>query len=128
MHCYPYGPDRSKQDYSYTFALLLLISSIVIADPSSQLNLPDNFNSLTVDDVLTGEENWREPEEDEIEWRETKETSPPSTGRAEVRWGAQTPYENDNELNPIVTPSESGPSGVVRTPEIEPQFQIRFFN
>ena len=107
----------------------MLVSSIVIADPSSQLNLSDDFNNLTVDDVLTSEDNWREPEEkDEIEWRESKETPPPPTGRAEVRWGAQIPYEDDNELNPIVTPSESGPSGVVKTPEIEPQFQIRFFN
>lgn len=100
-----------------------MISTIVIADPNSELNLPDNFNHLTVDEVFS-EDNWREPEEEEIEWREPEKNS--SRPSREVRWGAQIPYEDNNELDPIVSPSENRPSGVVKTPEVTPQFQIRF--
>lgn len=117
-----YFVDKYQQDNSFIIALLFMISTIVIADPNSELNLPDNFNHLTVDEVFS-EDNWREPEE-EIEWREpVRNSSRPSR---EVRWGAQTPYEDNNELDPIVSPSENRPSGVVKTPEVTPQFQIRF--
>lgn len=117
-----YFVDKYQQDSSFIIALLFMISTIVIADPNSELNLPDNFNHLTVDEVFS-EDNWREPEE-EIEWREpVRNSSRPSR---EVRWGAQTPYEDNNELDPIVSPSENRPSGVVKTPEVTPQFQIRF--
>lgn len=121
-----YLAGSSQQDYSYSFVLLLLISSIVVADPSRQLNLTDDFNTLTVDDVLTGEDNWRESQKEEIEWRESNEKQTQPSRRREVRWGAQVPYDEDNNLNPIVSPSQNRPSGVVKNPEVAPQFQIRF--
>lgn len=121
-----YLAGSSQQDYSYSFVLLLLISSIVFADPSRQLNLTDDFNTLTVDDVLTGEDNWRESQKEEIEWRESNEKQAQPSRRREVRWGAQVPYDEDNNLNPIVSPSQNRPSGVVKNPEVAPQFQIRF--
>jgi len=123
QRCYGVA-DLTQQDNTIIIAMLLVISSIVIADPNSGLNLPDDFSHLTVDDVLTSADNWREPEEEEHEWRKPAKTSAPRS--REVHWGAQTPYENDAELDPIVSPSENRPSGVVKTPEITPQFQIRF--
>lgn len=119
----PYFVDRPQQDNSFYLVLLLLISTIVIADPNSELNLPDDFNHLTVDEVFN-EENWREPEKEEIEWRKSEKN--PTRPSREVRWGAQIPYEDNNELDPIVSPSENRPSGVAKTPEVAPQFQIRF--
>lgn len=118
-----YFVDKYQQDNSFVLALLLMISTILIADPNTELNLPDNFNHLTVDEVFS-EDNWREPEKEEIEWRETQRKS--SRPSREVRWGAQIPYEDNNELDPIVSPSENRPSGVVKTPEVTPQFQLRF--
>ena len=119
----PYFVDRPQQDNSFSLALLLLISTIVIADPNSELNLPDDFNHLTVDEVFN-EENWRVPEKEEIEWRKSEKN--PTRPSREIRWGAQIPYEDNNELDPIVSPSKNRPSGVVKTPEVAPQFQIRF--
>ena len=124
QRCYSVA-DLTQQDNTIIIAMLLLLSSIVIADPNSGLNLPDNFSRLTVDDVLTSDDNWREPEEEENEWRKAEEKTTTKPSR-EVRWGAQIPYENDAELDPIVSPSENQPSGVVKTPEITPQFQLRF--
>ena len=119
----PYFVDRPQQDNSFSLALLLLISTIVIADPNSELNLPDDFNHLTVDEVFN-EENWRVPEKEEIEWRKSEKN--PTRPSREIRWGAQIPYEDNNELDPIVSSSKNRPSGVVKTPEVAPQFQIRF--
>ncbi len=108
------------QEYSYTFALLLLISSIVIADPNSQLDLPDDFNNLNVDTIFSREESMREPKQEEKEWRRPKQKQ-----KREVRWGAKSIYEGDPQLEPFGSSSKNVSKGS-KTPEAAPQFQLRF--
>lgn len=112
--------NKPLQEYSYTFALLLLISTIVIADPNSQLDLPDNFNNLNVDTIFSREENMREPKEEEVEWRK-----PEQKQKREVRWGAKSIYEGDPRLEPFGSSSKDV-SKTSKTPEAAPQFQLRF--
>jgi hypothetical protein len=109
------------QEYSYTFALLLLISSIVIAAPNSQLDLPDDFNNLNVDTIFSREEIMREPRQEE-EWRKPK---PRPKQKREVRWGAKSIYEGDPQLEPFGSSSKNVSKGS-KTPEAAPQFQLRF--
>jgi len=110
-----------QREYSFAFALLLLISTIVIADPTSQLDLPDEFNNLNVDDIFSRGEEWREPESKENEWRKPKQ----GTTKREVRWGAKSIYEDNDEIDPF-SPSPRKSGEIIRSPEPAHQFQLRF--
>lgn len=115
-----YYIGKLPREYSFTFALLLLISSIVIADPKAQLDLPDDFNNLNVDAIFSREEGLRKPQEEENEWRKPKQKQ-----KREVRWGAKSIYEGNNQLDPF-SPSKNKSGKVSETPEVPPQFELRF--
>ncbi len=110
----------TKQEFYLPLIGLILISSIVIADPQSQLNLPDEFNNINVDDIFSREENMRQEDKEEIEWRAPKET--PS--KKEVRWGAKSIYEDNKNLDP--TTSEPAQPNALDDRQATPQLQIRF--
>lgn len=116
-----YYIDKLPREHKFACALLLLISSIVIADPKSQLDLPDEFNNLNVDDIFSREEKLRSPTKEENEWRKPKQ----ATTKREVRWGAKSIYEENDLLDPF-SPSAKRSSGLNKTPEVTPQFQLRF--
>jgi len=111
---------KLPREYTYTFALLLLISSIVIADPNSQLDLPDDFNNLNVDTIFSREESMRKPETEENEWRKPKPKQ-----KREVRWGAKSIYEANPQLDPFSSSSKGVGKGI-KSPEAAPQFELRF--
>jgi len=111
---------KLPREYTYPFALLLLISSIVIADPNSQLDLPDGFNNLNVDSIFSREESMRKPETEENEWRKPKPKQ-----KREVRWGAKSIYEANPQLDPFSSSSKGVDKGT-KSPEAAPQFELRF--
>ncbi len=116
-----YSIDRLQREYFFAFALLLLISTIVLADPNSQLGLPDEFNNLNVDSIFSRGEDWREPKAKENEWRKPKQQTP----RREVRWGAKSIYEENDQLDPF-SPSVKSGGSALNTPKAAPQFELRF--
>ena len=83
---------------------------MVIADPKSQLNLPDNFNNLNVDTIFSRGENLRKPKQER---------------KRVVRWGAKSIYEGNNQLDPF-SPSSKELGGGIKSPEVAPQFELRF--
>ncbi len=115
-----YSIDQLQREYFFAFALLLLISTIVLADPNSQLDLPEEFNALNVDTIFSRGEEWRKPKSKENEWRKPKQEQ-----KREVRWGAKSIYEGNNQLDPI-TPSAKRGGSALNTPEAAPQFELRF--
>lgn len=119
LQLYYFG--KLPREYTYPFALLLLISSIVIADPNSQLDLPDDFNNLNVDSIFSREESMREPKKEENEWRKPE----PQVQKREVRWGTRNIYEANDDLDPF-TPPPRRQGEIIRNPEASPQLEIRF--
>lgn len=113
--------NEQPREHSFALFLLLLISSIVIADPTTQLNLPSEFDNISVDTIFERGNEWREPEEEKNQWREpTKEKQ-----RREVRWGARNIYDEDfDPFNPSA--NDEGARKSIKSPEPQRQFQIRF--
>lgn len=113
--------DEQPREHSYVYFFLLFITSIAIADPASQLDLPDEFNNVSVDTIFERGNEWRKQEEEENEWRNTEE----ETSRKEVRWGAKNIYEDDFDPFDSST-KELDTRRSNRTPEPQRQFQLRF--
>ena len=111
--------NLSNREYIYVFSILLFISSIVIADPKSQLDLPDEFNKLSVDEVF--ERGNKQKAKEENEWRKTKK----DTDQSNVRWGAKSIYEDDENFDPFFSDSENS-KDISDAPEATRQFQIKF--
>ena len=112
--------DISNREYIYVFSILLLISSIVIADPKTQLDLPDKFQQLSVDEVFE-RGNKQKKAKEENEWRKTKKESDQSN----VRWGAKSIYEDDENFDPFFSSSEKS-RDIRDVPEATRQIQIKF--
>ena len=110
--------DALSREYFYVFLTLLLISSIVIADPNSQLNLPDNFERLSVDEIFMRGDKQNTVEENE--WRNTKKDPDESN----VRWGAKSIYEDQKDIDPFFSSDNSNDFRDV--PEATRQIQIKF--
>ena len=90
----------------------------MIADPNSQLNLPDNFERLSVDEVFMREDKQKDVEENE--WRKTKKES----DKSNVRWGAKSIYEDQKDIDPFFSSDNS--KDYRNVPEATRQFQIKF--
>lgn len=116
----PYYIGKLPREDSFAIAVLLLISSMVIADPKAQLDLPDDFNNLNVDTIFSRGEDLRKPKEEENAWR-----TPKQERKREVRWGAKSIYEGNNHLDPLGS-STRRLGKITETPEVTPQFQLRF--
>ena len=110
---------KLQREHSFAFTLLILISSIVIADPKSQLDLPDEFNKLTVDAVFERGNKSRKSNK-EHEWRK-----PEKEKKTEVRWGAKSIYEGNDQLDPF-SPSATSVTDPLKSPEAARQFELRF--
>ncbi|MGI9228127.1 MAG: hypothetical protein ACR2PU_04980 [Gammaproteobacteria bacterium] len=112
--------DPSNREYTYVISLLLFISSIVIADPKSQIDVPDEFNKLTVDAVFE-RGNKQKKAKDENDRRKTKK----DTDQSNVRWGAKSIYEDDENFDPFFSSSENS-NDITDIPEATRQIQIKF--
>ena len=111
--------ELSNREYFYVLSALLLISSIVIADPNSQLNLPDDFEQLSVDEVFMRGDKQKDVEENE--WRKTKKES----DKSNVRWGAKSIYEDQKDIDPFFSTSNNS-NDISDVPEATRQIQIKF--
>ena len=104
--------------------MLLLISTIVLADPN--LDLPDEFNELNVDAIFDRGDKFREPgTEEENKWRAKDEESLELD--TNVRWGAASIYEDSDDPDPFDTNNDDEEKNkLLRSPEATPQLEIRF--
>lgn len=114
-----YYVGKECNDYTFLIALLLLITSIVIADPNVPLDLSLDLGVENVDTILSRED-WREPDEDENEWRQA-----PANMTPDDRWSTDSIYESDHRLEPIV-PSYDRPGNILDSRQAAPQFKRRF--
>jgi len=114
-----YHVGKQYNDYTFFIALLLLISSIVIADPSIPLDLSLDLGTENVDKILSRED-WREPDPEENEWRQTPTEITPID-----LWSTKSIYERDRQLDPIIS-DVNRPSNIIDSREAAPQFQLRF--
>lgn len=111
-----------NNEFWFLLLVLILLSSIVIADP--ELGLPDEFNELNVDTIFSNGSKFRKPEkEEEIEWR--AKDSKPQELNTNIRWGATSIYENSDDPDPFGSNSDQS-NKVLRSPEASPQLEIRF--
>lgn len=121
MHVRILDITLSNRDFTYSFSILLLISSIVIADPKTQLDLPNEFQHLSADEVFE-RGNKQKTIEEENEWRENKEKSK----QLNVRWGAKSIYEGEKkEFDPFFSSSKENKK-INEVPEATRQIQIKF--
>lgn len=128
-----YTGQTSKEIY-IGFLILVLFSSLVIADPNSQLNLPEGFE-LNVDAIFERENKLRQPKQDENVWREKEFRQPGQEENAwedkserssrEVRWGAKSIYEANPNRDPF-NYNDNNPRTVVKPVDVTPQFELRF--
>lgn len=112
--------DPPYRKYSYVLSVLVLLSSIVIADPKSQIDLPDEFTGLSTDTVFNRGEEVKDNKIDN-EWRKPKK----EPDQSNVRWGATSIYDNNENIDPFFSGSEKTKE-VTDTPEAARQIQIRF--
>lgn len=98
---------------------LLSVLPIVIADPAMPLDLTLDLDDIYVENTLDRED-WREPEEEEHQWRQQ-----PLDLTPDERWQSESIYKNDRQLEPI-TPDLNRPSGILDSREAAPQFKRRF--
>ena len=120
MHVRVLETNLSNREFTYLFSVLLLISSIVIADPKAQLDLPDEFQQLSADEVFE-RGNKQKTITEENEWRENKMKSEQSN----VRWGAKSIYEGEKNFDPFFSSSKETKK-IIDVPETTRQIQISF--
>ncbi len=105
--------------YRLTFALFLLVSSIVIADSTLKLDFPDEFYLQSTDKKLSRGSQTYHADKEEPKWRKPASSSSPT-----VRWGAKSIYEENKQLDPLVGSQSSGQS--TETIYLNPQLELRF--
>lgn len=104
----------------FSFLLLFLLSSILLADPA--LDLPDEFNSLNIDTVFKRGNESSSDKKEENKWRADEE---PKEVDSSVRWGSISIYDNTVDPDPFHT-KDSHSNKVIDIPESAPQLEIRF--
>ncbi len=87
----------------------LLASTIIVAETSSQLDLPPTYDEVITEEIYLGTGGWREPKPVENGWRAT----PPKKekqGRIRLGFDAETSYRQMGDLprNDYYAPQQSG--------------------
>lgn len=134
MQQFPLYTSQTSKEIYIGFLILVLFSSLVIADPNSQLNLPEGFE-LNVDAIFERENKLRQPKQEENAWREKELQQPDQEENAwedkserssrEVRWGAKSIYEANPNRDPFNF-NDNNPRTVVKPVDVTPQFELRF--
>ena len=119
--------DANVLIYKHRLALVLILltSSIVIADSTLKLDLPDEFYLQSTDTKFSRDSQTYHTDKEEPKWRKPASSSSPT-----VRWGAKSIYEENNQLDPML-----GTQGTLSTQDtgqgteaiyLNPQFEMRF--
>ena len=106
-------------EHQLTLVLLLLVSSIAIADSTLKLDFPDKFYLQSNDTKFSRNNQSYQTDKKEPRWRKS-ENSASST----VRWGAKSIYEENSQLDPIL--STQGTGQATDAIYLNPQLEIRF--
>jgi hypothetical protein len=114
--------DASVLIYKHRLALVLILltSSIVIADSTLKLDLPDEFYLQSTDTKFSRDSKTYYSDKEEPKWRKPASTSSPT-----VRWGVnKSIYEKNNQLDPML--STQSPDKGAESIHLTPQFEMRF--
>ena len=106
-------------EHRLALALLLLASSIVIADSTLKLDFPDEFYLQSTDTKFSRNNHSYHADKEEPRWRKPASSSSPA-----VRWGAKSIYEENSQLDPIL--GTQGTGQATETIYLNPQLEIRF--
>ena len=106
-------------EHRLALALLLLASSIAIADSTLKLDFPDEFYLQSTDTKFSRNSQSYQADKDEPKWRKSASPSSPT-----VRWGAQSIYEENNQLDPLL--GTQGTGQATESIYLNPQLEIRF--
>lgn len=106
----------ASQENLNVFLLLLLVSSFVLADPESSLDINKELPELNVMAILN-EKQWREEKSEEDGWRESKNSSGSNS-----RWGGYSIHEANDDLLTI----ESHEGLILDSRKAASQFKLRF--
>jgi hypothetical protein len=114
--------DANVLIYKHRLALVLILltSSIVIADSTLKLDLPDEFYLQSTDTKFSRDSQTYHTDKEEPKWRKPASASSPT-----VRWGAnKSIYEENNQLDPML--STQSPDKGAESINLTPQFEMRF--
>ena len=106
-------------EHQLALALLLLASSIVIADTTLKLDFPDEFYLQSTDTKFSRDNRTYHIDKTEPRWRKAASTPSPT-----VRWGAKSIYEENSHLDPFL--DTQGSDHTTETIRLNPQLEIRF--
>ncbi len=109
--------ELPEQESMYVLLLLLLISTMVMAEPESNLDIDNEVPELNVLSILN-EEDWRNIDSEE-KWRRPQEKS-----ASKVRWGGYSIHQ-ENEQVPGMIPTEAELDTMDRRKPVS-QFNLEF--